>query len=199
MRGRRGGGGEPSLEKGGEALAAAVEVGADGVDGEAQRGGDALVTEVFLVKEHKDGAFCGWQAEEGGIDGGGSFGFAEVLFGGTGVLAFEVARRLVFEPGGGSVDVVGRGGGGDVVAVAAAAFPLVLADVDGDAVEVGGDLGVAAEVREGAEEAEEHLLGEVFEVRTGAGEAMEGAEDEGLLLADEGFEAFRRCVILPHR
>jgi hypothetical protein len=40
-------------------------------------------------------------------------------------------------------------------------------------------------VRQGAEEAEEDLLREVFNVRSGAGEAREGAEDRRLVREDE--------------
>jgi len=83
-------------------------------------------------------------------------------------------------------------------AVAAAAFPLILGDVDGDAIEVGGELGVAAELGQGTEEAQKDLLGEVFDVRAGAGEPMERAKDKALVLADERFKAFRRCPIAAH-
>ena len=191
--------GEALLEEGGEAFAPAVEMGADGVDGEAEGGGYALVAEVFLVKEDEDGALGRGEGEEGGFDGGGGFGLAEVLFGGAGVSAFEVAGGLVFEPGIGCVPFfVEGGGGGEVVAIAATALPFILGDIDGDAVEVGGEMGVAAEFGEGAVEAEKDFLGEVFELGSGAGEAVEGAEDEGLVLADEGFKAFRRCVVLAH-
>ncbi len=196
-----GGEGEALLKEGGEAFAAAVEVGADSVDGEAESGGDALVAEFLLVEKHENGAFSGRQGKEGGFDGGGGLGFAEVLFGGAGVLALEVTGGLIFKPGGrsvGTLRTVQYGYGGDVVAVAAAAFPFVLADVDGDAVEIGGELGIAAKFGECAVEAEEDLLGKVFDVGSGAGEAVEGAEDEGPVLADEGFEAFRRCVVLAH-
>jgi len=75
--------------------------------------------------------------------------------------------ETVFPAGG----VVGEGDVG--VAVAAAALPLVLGYVDGDAVEVGGDEGFAAEAGEGAIEAEEDILGEVVEVLAAAGETQE--------------------------
>jgi hypothetical protein len=45
--------------------------------------------------------------------------------------------------------------------VAAAALPLVLRHIDGDAVEIGGDKGVAAKAGQGSIEAEEDVLGEV--------------------------------------
>jgi hypothetical protein len=43
--------------------------------------------------------------------------------------------------------------------VAAAALPLVLSDVDGDAVEIGGEQGFSAKVGEGPVEAKKDLLG----------------------------------------
>ena len=85
--------------------------------------------------------------------------------------------EAVFPAGG----VVGEGDVG--VAVAAAALPLVLSDVDGNAIEVGGDEGFAAEAGQGAVEAEEDVLGEIVEVLAAAGEAQEGAEDHVLMVA----------------
>lgn len=67
--------------------------------------------------------------------------------------------------------------------VAAAALPLVLRDVDGDAVEVSGDEGFAAETGEGAVETEEDVLGEIVEVLAAAGEAQESAKDHLLMVA----------------
>jgi len=73
---------------------------------------------------------------------------------------------------------------GDVGAVVAAAtLPLILRDVDRDAIEIGGDEGLAAEAGQGAVEADEDVLGEVVDVLATAGEAQEGAEDHGLMVA----------------
>jgi hypothetical protein len=44
-------------EHGGEAFAAAVKVGTDGVDGHGQSGGDAVVAALLLMIEDEDGAF----------------------------------------------------------------------------------------------------------------------------------------------
>jgi len=68
------------------------------------------------------------------------------------------------------------------VTVTAPALPLVLRDVDGDAVEIGGDEGVAAKAGEGAVEAEEDVLGKVVEMLAAAGESQEGAEDHVLMV-----------------
>ena len=69
------------------------------------------------------------------------------------------------------------------VAVASAALPLILGDVDGDAIEVGGDEGIAAEGGERAVEAEKDVLGEVVKVLAAASEAQEGAKDHRLMVA----------------
>ena len=73
---------------------------------------------------------------------------------------------------------------GDVGTVdAATALPLVLGDVDGDAVEIGGDEGFAAEAGQGAVETEEDILGEIVDVFVAASQTQEGAEDHGLMVA----------------
>ena len=88
----------------------------------------------------------------------------------------------VFPAGG----VVGEG---DVGAIfAATTLPLVLGHVYGDAVEVGGDEGLAAKAGKGAVEAEEDVLGEVVEVLAGAGEAQEGTEDHVLMVVHDLLE-----------
>ena len=66
--------------------------------------------------------------------------------------------------------------------VASSSFPLVLGDVDGDAVEIGSDEGFAAKAGESAIEAEKDLLGEIVDVLTASGEAQKGAEDHGLMV-----------------
>ncbi len=108
----------------------------------------------------------------------------ELLF--DGVLEFALfylllgvavgMREPVFPAGG----VVGEGGVGAIFA--ATTLPLVLGHVYGDAVEVGGDEGLAAKAGKGAVEAEEDVLGEVVEVLAGAGEAQEGTEDHVLMV-----------------
>ena len=130
-----------------ELFAAAMEVSADGVEREVEGLGDLLIGAVFLVEEDEYGAFEVGESLEMGIDGVGELVLFELLDGiGGGVF------EAVFPVG-----VVGEG---EVAAVfAAAALPLVLGDVDCDAIEVSGDMGFAAEVGEGAEEAEEDVLG----------------------------------------
>jgi hypothetical protein len=78
----------------------------------------------------------------------------------------------------------------DVLAVdALAAFPFVLRDVDGDAVEIGADQGFAAKAGQGAVEAEKDVLGEIVEVVGVTGQAREGAEDHLPMIADDLLEA----------
>ena len=189
---------ETLLHGPGEPFAATVEVGADGINGEVQGCGDALIAQVLLVVQHQNSAFGFREGEQGVFHGLLGFVVAEQLFGIAGVIASEGRRRLVFEPGAAFVVVAGHGHGGKVFAVAATALPLILGDVDRDAVEKRGKLGVAAKVREGTIEAKKDFLGQVFQVGAGTGEAMEGTEDKGLVLADEGFEVFRRCVVAAH-
>ena len=74
------------------------------------------------------------------------------------------------------------------IAVAAAALPLVLRDVHRDAVEIGGDKGFAAKTRQSSVEAEEDFLCQVVEMLAAAGEAQKGAEDHGLMVADQLLE-----------
>jgi hypothetical protein len=195
--------GEARADELAHVLAAAVEMGAHGVERHAQGGGDGVVAEVLLVVEDEDGALGFGEGEERGVDRGLELGVGEKLLGGAGVGAERVAGEI-FEPLGGGVVVLWCGWCSDELTFSAAALPLVLRDVDDDAVEVGGEGGVATEVGEGAVEAEEDLLGEVFDVGAGGGHAREGAEDHGLMLADEGFEGgwrgkmLRRWVVGGH-
>ena len=153
-------------------LAASVQMGAYCADGKAQGVGDLIVTALFLMIEDEDGALDLAEALELLFDGPLELTFFDLLLGvGVGV------GETVFPAGG----VVGEGDVG--VAVAAAALPLVLGDVDGDAVEVGGDEGFAAKAGERAVEAEKDVLGEVVEMLATAGEAQEGAEDHVLMVA----------------
>ena len=152
-------------------FAAAVQMGPYGADGHAEGVGDLLVAALLLMIEDEDGSFDVAETLELLFDGLLEFALLDLLFG----VAVWV-REAVFPSGG----VVGERDVG--VAVAAAAFPLVLCDVDGDAIEVGGNEGFPAEAGESAVEAEEDLLGEVVEVFAAAGEAQEGAEDHGLVV-----------------
>ena len=143
-----------------------------GSDGHTERVSDLLVAALLLMIEDEDGSLDLAEPLELLFDGLPKLALLYLLLG----VAVRVGEA-VFPPGG----VVGEGDVGAVVA--AAALPLVLRDVDGDAIEVGGDEGVAAEAWEGAIEAEEDVLGEVVEMLAAAGEAQEGAEDHVLMVA----------------
>jgi hypothetical protein len=158
-------------------FAAAVQMGSDGADGHAEGVGDLLVAALLLMIEDEDGSLDVAEALELLLDGLLELALLYLLLG----VAVRV-RQTVLPAGG----VVGEGDVG--VAVAAAALPLVLRDVDGDTVEVGGDEGFAAEAGEGAVEAEEDVLGQVVEVLAATGEAQEGTEDHGLMVADQLLE-----------
>jgi hypothetical protein len=142
-----------------------------GSDGHTERVGDLLVGALFLMIEDEDGSLDVAEALELLFDGLLELAFFYLL------LRVAVGVGEAVFPAGG---VVGEGDVGAVVA--AAALPLVLRDVDSDAVEVGGDEGFAAEAGEGAIEAEEDVLGEIVEVLAAAGETQEGAEDHVLMV-----------------
>ena len=143
-----------------------------GSDGHPERVGDLLVAALLLMIEDEDGPLHLAEMLELLFDGLLKLALLYLLLG----VAIRVGEA-VFPAGG----LVGEGDVG--VAVAAAALPLVLSDVDGDAIEVGGDEGFAAEAGQGAVEAEEDVLGEVVEMLAAAGKTQEGAEDHVLMVA----------------
>jgi len=153
-------------------LAAAVQVGADGADGHAEGVCDLLVAALLLMVKDEDGSLDLAKALELLFDGLLELAFFYLLLG----VPVGVGQAVL--PAGGFV------GEGDVGAVvASSSFPFVLRDVDGYAVEIGGDEGVAAKAGQGAVKAEEDVLGEVVEVFAAAGEAQKGAEDHVLMVA----------------
>ena len=149
-----------------------MQVGSDGSDRHTEGVGDLLVSALLLMIEDEDGSLDLAKPLELLFDGLLELALLDLLLG----VAVGVGEA-VFPAGG----VVGEGDVGAVVA--AATLPLVLRDIDGDAVEVGGDEGFAAEAGEGAIEAEEDVLGEIVEMLAAAGEAEEGAEDHVLMVA----------------
>jgi hypothetical protein len=147
-------------------------MGPDGADGHAESVGDLLVGALLLMIKDEDGPLDVAEALELLFDGLLELTLLYLL------LGVAIGMRETVFPSGGFV------GEGDVgVAVAAAALPLVLGDVDCDAVEVGGDEGIAAKAGQGAVEAEKDVLGEVVEVLAAAGEAQKSAEDHLLMVA----------------
>ena len=147
-------------------------MGSHGSDGHAEGVGDLLVGALFLMIEDEDGSLNVAELLELLFDGLLKLALFYLL------LGVAVGVGEAFFPAGG---VVGERDVGAVVA--AAALPLVLGDVDGDAIEVGGDEGFAAEAGQGAVEAEEDVLGEVVEMLAAAGKTQEGAEDHVLMVA----------------
>ena len=146
-------------------------MGPHGSDGHIERVGDLLVAALFLMIEDEDGPLDLAELLELLFDGLLKLAFFYLLLG----VAIRVGEAVF--PAGGFV------GEGDVSAVvAAAALPLVLRDVDGDAVEIGGDEGIAAKAGQSTIEAEEDVLGEVVEVLAAAGESQKGAEDHVLMV-----------------
>ena len=141
-------------------------------DGHVERVGDLLVGALLLMIKDEDGSLDLAEALEVLFDRLLELALLQLLLG----VAVGVGEAIF--PAGGFV------GERDVgVAVTAAALPLVLGNVDGDAVKVGGDQGIAAKARQGAVEAEEDVLGQIVEVLPAAGKAQESAEDHFLMVA----------------
>jgi len=147
-------------------------MGPDSADGHAKGVGYLFVRALLLMIEDEDGSLDLTEALELLLDGLLELAFFDLLFG----VAVRV-RETVLPAG----DVIGERDVG--VAVAAAALPLVLRDIDGDTVEVGSDQGLATKTGQGTVEAKKDILGEVVEVFAAAGEAQEGAEDHVLVVA----------------
>jgi hypothetical protein len=146
-------------------------MGSHGSDGHTERVGNLLVGALFLMIENEDGSFNVAEPLELLFDGLLKLALFYLLLG----VAIRV-REAIFPARG----IVGEG---DVSAVvAAAALPLILGDVDGDAIKVSGDESLAPEAGQGAIEAEEDILGEIVEVLAAAGKAQEGAEDHVLVV-----------------
>ena len=149
-----------------------MQMGPKGADGHAEGVGNLFVTALLLMIEDEDGSLDLAEALEFVFNGVLELALLQLLFG----VASRV-RQAVF-PGGGLIRKRDVG-----VAVTAAALPLVLRDVDGDAVEVRGDESVAAKAGQGAVEAEKDVLGEIVEMFAAAGEAQQGAKDHLLMVA----------------
>jgi hypothetical protein len=122
--------------------------------------------------EDEDGSLDLAEALELLLDGLLELAFLDLLLG----VAVGV-RETAFP----AVDVIGERDVG--VTVAASSLPLVLRDVDGDAVEVGRDKSLATKAGQGTVEAEKDVLCQVVEVFAAAGEAQEGAEHHVLMVA----------------
>ena len=160
-----------------ELFASPVKVSSDCADWQVERVGDLIVGTLFLMIEDDYGALDLAEALEVLFDGLLKLALLDLLLG----VAAGVREAVL--PAGGVVRY------GDVGAVVTAAtLPLVLGDVDGDAVEVGGEEGFAAKAGEGAVETEEDLLSQIVEVFSAAGQAQEGAEDHVLMVVDHLLE-----------
>ena len=128
----------------------AVEVGLDGVDGDAGGGGDLGELQLFGETHEEDGALVGREVLERGVDLGRFFFHEEAGFRGGLVGAEEVG-------GFGDVD----GGGAGLAPEAEFLKALVVADeVDGDGGEPGADGAVSTETVAGVVGLEEAILGD---------------------------------------
>ena len=152
-------------------FAAPVQMGSNRTNGHAEGVGDLLVTPLLLMIEDEDGSLNLAEALKLFFDGLLELALFDLLLG----VAVGVGETVF--PGGG---VVGEGDVG--VPVAATTFPFVLGDVDGNAIKVRGNQGLAAKTGKGAVEAEKNILSEVVEVLVAAGEAQKSAEDHRLMV-----------------
>ena len=122
----------------------------DSTYGHTEGVGDLLVGALLLMIEDEDGSLDVAQTLEVLFDRLLELALLQLLLG----VAVGVGETVF--PGGAII------GEGDMdVAVAAAALPLVLGNVDGDAVEVGRNEGVSTKAGQGAIEAEKDVLGKV--------------------------------------
>ena len=144
----------------------------DRTNGHAEGVGDLLVAALLLMIKDEDGSLDVAETLKVLFDRLLELALLQLLLG----IAIRVGETIF--PGG---DIIGEG---DMdISIATAALPLVLGDIDGDAVEVGGDEGIPAKTGQRAVETEEDVLGQIVEVLAAAGEALEGAEDHVLMVA----------------
>ncbi len=149
-----------------------MQVGSHGPDRHAEGIGNLLIAAFFLMIEDENGSLDVAESLELLFDGLLKLALFYLLFG----IAVGMGEPIL--PTG---RVVGQRDVGAVVA--AASLPLVLRNVDGNSVEIGGDEGFPAKAGEGAIEPKEDVLGEVIDVLATAGEPQKGAEDHLLMVA----------------
>jgi hypothetical protein len=146
-------------------------------DRHSERISNLLVAALLLMIKDKDGPLHLAQALELLFDRLLKLALLYLL------LSVAVGVRKTVLPAGGLVrqrDVC--------VAVAAAALPLVLRHINGDAVEIGGDQRIAAKARQRAVEAEKDILGKIIKVFAAPRKAQKGAEDHLLMVLDHLLE-----------
>lgn len=145
----------------------------DSPHGGVENGGNFLVAAAFLIVQGEDGAIPRSQLEQCPFDG-----FLHLRpFGEDGRAGTGMGESTGF------VIVKGRSEAG--------LFPVakfIVYHVDDNAIEESRNLRVAAKVRQGAEQAEEHFLRHVFEPVAFSREARERAEDHLLVAFDELLE-----------
>lgn len=152
-----------------EPVAGGEDAPGDGGFGATEGAGGFGVVKAVVDGEDEGGAVFGVQFHEGFLDETGA----------------GVGRRR-----GGGFQVLTVGGVGGLAAVA---FVLpVEAKVDGDAIEPGGEAGVAAEAAELAVGLEEGVLREVGGIREGAGHAI----GEGVYHALVAFDELRKRLMI---
>ena len=119
-----------------------------GTDGHAESVSDLLVGPLLLMIEDEDGSLDVAETLKVLFDRLLELALLQLLLG----IAIRVGETIF--PGG---DIIGEG---DMdISIATAALPLVLGDIDGNAIEVGRNKRISTKAGEGAVETEEHVLG----------------------------------------
>ena len=154
-----------------------MQVGSNCVDRQTERQRDLRVALLFLMIEDEHGSFDVAQAREFFVDGGGELAIGKLL------LRIAAGMYKTILP---TCILVGERGEGAIRA--AAAFPFVLSDIDGYAIEKGGEEGVSAEAGQRAIEPKKDLLREVLNMLAGSGQTQKCAEDGLLVIANDLLE-----------
>jgi hypothetical protein len=123
-------------------------MGPDSTDGHAESVGDLLVGSLLLMIEDEDSSLDVAETLKVLFDRLLELALLQLLLG----IAIRVGETI-FPRG----DIIGEG---DMdISIATAALPLVLGDIDGNAIEVGRNEGISTKAGQGAIKAEKHVLG----------------------------------------
>jgi len=149
--------------------------------GQLEQLGDLLITALFLMIKHQDGPFRFRKLQKLVIHG-----LPELFLRQRG-LGIRHGIGKVLDPLGILILFAVKDRRGDILAFLAPPLPLILGNVYDDAVEIGGNLRIAAKVLQATVEPEKDLLRQVLHIAA-AGKAQQGTEDAILLRPDDLFE-----------
>ena len=153
-----------------------MQMGSDGVQGDAQHLSYFLVGQVFLVEQDYHLSFDLTQFTYRTLERCHALLAAQKLFGVSGGVRQPVTPVLV-----GVIE-------GGVRLFLATPFPLILGHVQGDAIQVGRQFCIPPEAVHAAIEAQKYFLRQILEVLAAAGKPGEGAKHKRLVLPNHIFE-----------